>query len=137
VRVYTERMKILVILYVLLFLSPAAVAQGFEPEGEILPAPLCSNLINRSKVTIHGSIETAKQELSDGTEARHVSNFKLAPEEETKICVSGPFYEGRRVGLTIRTLFPLFTCNTKLGQDIYLDATSLTGEGWEYSATCR
>lgn len=130
-------MKFLSLPLALLLLSMPAHAFGPEPEGEVTAQAICSNLINRSSVTIQGSFETAKQTLADGTRASHVSNFKLSPNEEKKICAAGPFYEGRRINLTIRTLFPLFSCKTRIDQDIFLDMKEIAYGQKEYSATCR
>ena len=114
----------------------AASAIGAGQEGEITKQPICSKVTNRSTVNIQGTIALAPQTLPDGTPQQFSDNFKLAPNEQKDVCASGPFYEGRRIELTIRTLIPLFSCKTALGREIFLDM----GEGDDgtkrYSATC-
>jgi hypothetical protein len=108
-----------------------------SPEGEVTRQPICSKLTNRSTVTIQGTIALAPQTLTNGESHQFSNNFKLSPGERQDVCASGPFYEGRRIELTIRTLFPLFSCKTALGQEIFLDMKQRDDGIKEYSATCR
>lgn len=79
----------------------------------------------------------APQTLKDGSLQQFSDTFKLKPKESTQICASGPFYEGRRIDLTIRTLIPLFNCKAALGEEIFLDMKQNDDMTKTYSATCR
>ncbi len=122
-------MRSLILVSSLVFLSavPADAAAPQRPSvtggaaGEITSAPVCADLINRSTVTIQGTLSLMPQTLPDGTLQHYSDNFKLSPNEKKEVCATGPFYEGRRLELTIRTLMPLFSCKTSLERDIYLD----------------
>ena len=105
-------------------------------EGEILDTPICSKLINRSDQAIMGTLLTAAQTLESGDSVRHRDNFKLAAGAEKDFCVAGPFYEGRRVEIILRTVIPLFTCRTKLDSPIYLDVMEDENGIRKLSATC-
>lgn len=116
--------------------APPTRAQVQDP-FQHLDGPGCSELINRSNVTIHGKIRTARAKTKDGTEVRHEANFKIPPLEKWRACTEGPFYEGGRVELQIVTLLPVFKCYTRLGTPIYLTATpKRDGNGYDWSATC-
>lgn len=126
----------LLIAALVLFAAAPAQAQVQDP-FQHLDGPGCSDLINRSNVTIYGKIRTARAKTKDGTEVRHEANFKIAPLEKWRACSDGPFYEGGRVELSIVTLLPVFKCYTRLGTPIYLTATpKIEGEGYNWSATC-
>lgn len=123
-------------------IGPAAFAQlprpmSEEPEGEVLREPICSALINRSDQTILGTLSTAPQEAASGDKIAHRDNFRLASGEKKEFCVSGPFYEGRRIKLVIRTLMPLFECKTRVEEPVYLDAEEGDNGMKKLSATCR
>ena len=105
-------------------------------EGEILDTPICSKLINRSDQAIMGTLLTAAQTLESGDSVRHRDNFKLEAGAEKDFCVAGPFYEGRRVEIILRTVIPLFTCRTKLDSPIYLDVMEDENGIRKLSATC-
>jgi len=105
-------------------------------DGEITPYPICSHLINRSTVTMYGSLETMPQDI-DGKSVHQDSNFKLAPGEKREFCASGPFYAGQKLELTIRTLIPMFSCKTGIAKDIYLDMQEDDDGTKTYSATCQ
>jgi hypothetical protein len=130
-------MRYFLILIALLFSAPA-FAQNAVPgqHGEITKQPICSKLTNRSTVNIQGSISLATQILPNGDPQQFSDNFKLAPKEQREVCASGPFYEGRRIELTIRTLIPLFSCKTALGKEIFLDMGEDADGTKRYSATC-
>lgn len=119
--------------------SPSArfTAGAQMPDGEVTRQPICSKLTNRSSVTIQGTITLAPQRLENGDVHQFSDNFKLSPGQRQDLCASGPFYEGRRIDLTIRTLFPLFSCKAALGQEIFLDMEEGPGGTKKYSATCR
>lgn len=120
-------------------LSHKAVAQATlqeGKEGEILQAPKCSKLVNRSDQTIMGTLSTAGQTIASGDMVRHRNNFTLQAGQELEFCVAGPFFEGRRVEIILRTIIPLFDCKTKLDSPVYLDATPDENGFKKLSATC-
>lgn len=133
---YTDSMKRLFFILALCIATPVAAQVGPGEQGEITKAPICSKIINRSSVNIQGTIALAPQTLPDGSPQQFSDNFKISPGEFREVCASGPFYEGRRIDLTIRTLIPLFNCKTMLGQEIFLDMEEKDGIK-RYSATCR
>ncbi len=51
---------------------------------------------------------------------RHEANFNLQDGENVEICSTGPFFDGYKVELTIRTIMPLFSCMTRLSGEIVL-----------------
>lgn len=105
-------------------------------EGEVVANPICGMLTNRSDQTIMGTISTASQKIATGDDVKHRSNFRLSAGEKKEFCTTGPFYEGRRLELVLRTIIPLFSCKTKLGQEIFLDVQSQEGGFRKLSATC-
>lgn len=127
---------------VLAFLCCLVAAPAFaqvpsrQPAGEITTKPMCGKLVNRSAQTIMGTIATKSQRLPSGDMAAHQENFKLLSGEERELCTTGPFFEGRRLELTLRTLIPLFSCYTKIDRTVYLDAKPDDTGFKKLSATC-
>jgi hypothetical protein len=121
--------------------SPAAAQMKLPPaggtgkEGEILKKPICSWLTNRSEQTIMGFMATASQKVASGDVVKHRENFRLDAGQRKQFCAAGPFYEGQRLELTIRTIIPLFSCKTKIDREIFLDAKPEPGFT-KLSATC-
>lgn len=131
-------MMIRAALMLLVLSATSAFAQvpSRQTAGEIVSKPICTYLVNRSDQTIMGSIATKSQTLADGTVAAHTDNFKLAAGDRRQFCAAGPFFEGQRLELTLRTLIPLFSCYTKIDREIYLDAKPGPGGFKKLSATC-
>lgn len=125
-------------LIVLMISAVPAFAQvpSRQVAGEITSQPICTYLVNRSDQTIMGSISTKAQKLDDGSMAAHTENFKLVAGDRRQFCAAGPFFEGRRLELTLRTLIPLFSCYTKIDREIFLDAKPGPGGFKKLSATC-
>ena len=128
------------IFLVCLFSFPALAQIAMPPlggkEGEITSQPICTYLTNRSDQTILGTISTAAQTLPSGDSVRHRDNFRLAAGERKQICTTGPFYEGRRLEIVLKTLLPLFDCKTRIDREIFLDATLQESGFKKLSATC-
>lgn len=109
-------------------LSGAAAAQNAGPnEGlDIVSDPICFKVVNEADYTILGNFATSEFTRPDGVVSRHRSNFRLGaagtkekdgtPADSAEFCSYGPFYEGRKLELVLRTLFPVFTCKTKIDQ---------------------
>lgn len=138
-------MKLLILLSFLLFVSAQTVDAQDAPfaladqgkDGEVLETPLCGKLINRSDQTIMGFLATMSQRIESGDMVKHRDNFTLQSGQEREFCAAGPFYEGRRLELVLRTIIPLFSCKTQIDQDIYLDAVADPSGFKKLSATCR
>lgn len=128
--------RFLVLLSFLIAIPAYAQIPSRQPAGEITTQPMCGKLVNRSAQTIMGTIATKSQKLSSGDMVAHQENFKLLSGEERELCTTGPFFEGRRLELTLRTLIPLFSCYTKIDRTIYLDAKPDETGFKKLSATC-
>lgn len=114
-------------IYPLLLAITLLVPVGVQA-GEVTPFNECATLRNMSGQTIMGVVRTAQFKSTTGSVQRHEGTFRLEPEETAQVCSQGPFYDGYRVELVIRTIIPLFTCKTRLSGDIYLRKTE-TKEG--------
>lgn len=132
-------MKTALFLLILLCSMPALAQRPLisaGKEGEILSRPICSWLTNRSDQTIIGTLATASQTIASGDVVKHRDNFRLEAGERRQFCAAGPFYEGQRLELTLRTLIPLFQCKTKIDREIFLDAKEDENGFKKLSATC-
>lgn len=128
-----------------LFLLPFSAA-AFEMD--IVKDPICFVVKNESDVSVTGSIVTDYYMSPDGTKARHRSNFRMGkagskdeqgyPDDMAEFCTYGPFYPDRKLEFVIRTLFPVFSCITKIDQGpIIIHATRKADDsGYDYSAQC-
>lgn len=125
------------ILLFLFFTALPGAASAQTRSDQFIDVPVCSELTNKSGFAIYGSVETDKVKMPDGDTAYYKSNIRLQANETTQICSNGPFFEGQKLILTLRSLFPLFECKTKLGQPIAINATpKKDGNGYDWSATC-
>lgn len=126
-----------ILLLILIIFPVPAFAQLYpQKDGEITTSPICAMLTNRSNQTIMGTLMTMPQTLASGDSVRHQENFRLEAGGKKQFCTTGPFFEGQRIELVIRTLMPLFTCKTKIDRDIYLDATPQDDGFIKLTATC-
>lgn len=105
-----------------------AVVIGFPvavSAQDIVQDPICFVVKNEAPYSIYGSFMTDFYPHPDGTKARHRSNFKLeaagSVDEETgypsdagEFCSYGPFFPGRKLEMTLRTLVPIFSCQTRI-----------------------
>ncbi|MCB1558575.1 MAG: hypothetical protein KDJ50_06600 [Alphaproteobacteria bacterium] len=105
--------------------------------GDVTPFDECANLRNMSNQTIMGVVRTAPFKSTVGEVERHEGSFRLEPDEIATICSQGPFYDGYRVELIIRTIIPLFTCKTRLSGDIYLRKTETEDGITKLYADCK
>lgn len=118
--------KGLIFLAALLLLPAPGTAQELSLDGEILAEPLCFMVRNTADHMIFGTIGTNYYIAPDGTQARHRSNFRLEkagaidregyPADAAEFCSYGPFFEDRKLEFTLRTLFPVFSCYTRIDQ---------------------
>lgn len=123
-----------------------AFAQTAQPD--IVSEPICFAVRNAADFTMYGNFGTDYYTTPDGAQARHRSNFQLKaagekdedgfPADRAEFCSYGPFFEGRKLELTMRTLFPVFSCKTRLdGGEIVLHAErNADDDGYEYYADC-
>lgn len=105
---------------------------------EIVKDPICFAVRNEAPYKIYGSFITELYTKEDGSRARHRSNFRLEekgalddkgqPGDVAEFCSYGPFFEGRKLEMTLRTLLPIFTCRTKIDSGvIVIHGERLTG----------
>lgn len=92
---------------------------------EITPQPICFTVRNEAPYRVYGEISTNYVTSPDGTKVRHTGTFRLEkpdthhkikghPLDVSEFCSSGPFYPGRQLELTLRTLLPTFSCKTNI-----------------------
>lgn len=123
--------KILIAAISWVMLTPPSLA------GDVSPFQECATLRNMSDQTIIGVVRTAPFKTINGAVQRHEGSFRLETDEAVKICSTGPFYDGYKVELTLKTIMPLFTCKTRLSGDIMLRKTT-TKEGFtKLYADCK
>ncbi len=111
------------------YLSIALLMALFMPcyahAAEITADPICFNIINDSDQTIYGSVVTDYVTREDGQKIHYDGTFRLAPKETTdpetgyrkdfsEFCSRGPFFPGRQLQITLRTLIPVFSCKTSV-----------------------
>jgi hypothetical protein len=123
----------LVALFFLVMIGPSSA----QDRGEITTKPICGTIVNKAGQSVMLTIDTKAQRIESGDMVRHSENFKLLDEEEREICARGPFYEGQRLELTIRSLVPLFTCQTKIDKPVIIQSTLLPSGAKKLSATCH
>lgn len=105
--------------------------------NEVTPFQECATLRNMTDQTIMGVVRTAPFKVKGGMMQRHEAPFRLEESETAEICSTGPFYDGYKVELIIRTIIPLYSCQTRLSGDIMLRKTE-TGEGYtKLYADCK
>lgn len=118
------------------FLITGLVEPAWAQDGQFSSAPVCSDILNKTGFTVYGNVETDKA-VVNGKTIYHKSNFRLSKDENTRICASGPFFEGNKLRLVLRSLLPVFECKTKLGKPITLTATPReSGLGYDWKASC-
>lgn len=123
---YNEYMRwvILSVLALTIFSQPVAAQ---NENLDIVAEPICFALVNEADYKVFGNISTDYFVRPDGIKARHRSNFRLGAmgdiDEETgqplnreEFCSYGPFLPDRQLELTLRTLFPVFSCKTRIDQ---------------------
>lgn len=123
--------RILLLVFVWVFLTDAVLAQTNQPRR-------CLRLVNETSETVYGLITTAPQD--ENTPPQRM-NIKLTPEGDHKVlrvCSAGPFYEGGRLRLVLRTIVPVFECKTVAAGDVVVERVpDETGAGTKLSARCR
>ena len=95
----------------------AGLSSAQTKDEYLLDEPVCFTITNKERQMVYGHVETAPH---PATGNRHRSTFKLDYNQSAQACTVGPFYQGRRVSFTIKTLFPLFQCKTSVYQPIII-----------------
>ena len=125
-----------------------AVAQDRPGQPDIVKDPICFMVRNSADFTMYGNFGTDFYTNPSGGQARHRSNFRLEaagsideqgyPADRAEFCSYGPFFPGRKLELQIRTLFPVFSCMTRIDQgEIVLRADRKSDDsGYDYYADC-
>lgn len=139
----------LLILALMILIIPPARAQdgqlGFpyaaEPQkpsvfGPLSDKPICFKIHNKAPYGVAGTLETASIMRADGIKTKHRSNFRLDKGERVEFCTTGPFYDGTRLNLVLRTLIPIFECKTAIDRDIYIYGRRLDEGGTKTWAQC-
>ncbi len=96
----------------------------------------CFRLVNQTQGTVHGQVATAP----DGDIAPQRMNFTLTPDGDTvalKVCSEGPFFEGDRLRLVLRTLMPVFECKTIAQGDVIVERLPTEDGRTKLFARCR
>lgn len=117
--------------------SPGTSSGPTGKAGEITKTPQCFNVINKAPYTVLGTVLSDVYHTPDGTAARHRSNFNLKTGEQTQFCATGPYYEGGKLELVIRTLVPVFSCKTRVDADIVINGRKKPEGGTDTWAVCR
>lgn len=99
--------------------------------------PDCFRIVNRAPYTVIGTVNGNYDTLPSGQKVRRNRNFRLAPNETAEMCTTGPYYEGDRVELVIRTLVPLFSCFTLPAGEIPIYGERRPEGGTRTWAECR
>lgn len=111
----------------IVFLALWPLAAQAQNEGlDIIDEPICFVLRSEAPYSTMGSFVTAEYTNEDGIVARHRSNFRFGeagskddegyPDDRAEFCSYGPFMPDRQLELTLRTLFPIFSCKTRVDQ---------------------
>lgn len=131
--------RILVFLLSVLSFGAESSAQEL-PEGfilgEVLQEAQCFNLVNEAPYGVYGSIITNAYITEGGVKAHHRSNFTLKEGAQREFCTFGPFFEGRKVELTLRTLVPVFSCQTAITSDVVIKGKRKPEGGADTWAEC-
>ena len=111
-------------LLILAFWPQTASAQN--ENLDIIDEPICFVLRSEAPYTTAGNLITAEYTRPDGIVTRHRSNFRFKaageldeegyPADRAEFCSYGPFMPDRQLELTLRTLFPIFSCKTRIDQ---------------------
>ena len=116
---------------------PGAAVPLSGRAGEVSPVEQCFNVINNAPYGVMGSVMSDVYRTPEGDPARHRSNFNLKPGEQTRFCANGPYYEGGKLELVIRTLVPVFSCKTRIDGDIVISGRKKPDGGTDTWAVCR
>ena len=122
-------------LIVLIFLTLVASAPSVQAQL-LSPYPYCFTITNKANWTVYGDVESKPYTSPNGTLTHHRSNFRLESGDKTRVCTSGPFYDGYRMRFVLRTLIPIFECYTLANRDVTITGRQISPTESETKATC-
>lgn len=96
----------------------------------------CFTVRNLAEYSVIGDVSTDYEDMPSGR-LRHRSNFRLAPKQKSEFCTRGPFYDGEKVELTIRTLVPIFDCRTRIHKEILILGRKKMDGSYDTRAVCH
>lgn len=107
--------------------AQAQTPAEFNANLDVTEEPICFTLINEAPYSAQGRVTTAEYMRADGIVTRHRSNFKLDaagtinpesgfPTDRAEFCSYGPFMAHRSLEVDLRTLFPVFACQSRVDQ---------------------
>lgn len=97
----------------------------------------CFRVRNIAEYTVLGDVSTDFEDMPDGARIRHKSAFRLAPSKSREFCSRGPFFEGGKVELTLKTLVPIFSCKTKIDKEIIIIGRKKIDGDYDTRALCH
>ncbi len=131
----------------LIFIPQLAAAQN--ENLDIVAEPICFSIKNEASYKVYGNFLTDYFTRPDGIKSRHRSNFILGkagaidaktgnPADKETFCSYGPFLPNRQLTMTLRTLFPVFECKTRIdhGEIVIKGARKADDSGVETWAEC-
>lgn len=134
------------------FVLASVVFLGFSgvviaKEMDLVSEPVCFKVRNTAAYTVMGSFVTDYYPDPSGVQARHRSDFRLGAQgkkdrkgnyiDRAEFCTYGPFLPGRKLELVLRTIFPIFSCNTRIDQgEILIQGTAKPEGGYKTEARC-
>ncbi len=125
------KLGLFLIAFLMMLSAPAQAA------GELIsPRPHCATIINTTDSMLYGVMRTDFGTLPSGEKKRHESTFRLNAGEKREACATGPFYPGYKVELAIKTMFPVFTCKTRLKGTIEIKSERSKDGLNRFYATC-
>lgn len=104
-------------------LVPPPMLEPANPDGS-----RCFFISNKAPYSVTGSLVTNYYETASGIPARAHNNFRLKSGEKQDFCTYGPFYEGARLELVLRTLMPIFSCYTVAQGEIIIMGETVNGK---------
>lgn len=122
-------------------------APNVTPTPDITKDPVCFTVRNEAAYKVYGTFGTDYYTTPDGTKARHRANFRLepagsvnaekgTPTDRADFCSYGPFFKGHTLELTLRTLVPIFSCQTRIDQGEIVIKGERTDDGTKTWAEC-
>lgn len=123
-------MRILLFLFLLIFSGSVQAQELYAP------TPQCAQIKNETKDDALVEIRTDYYLHENGAKDYYETILRLKPDESREVCAKGPFYPDYKVNLTIKSLFPLFDCRTKLTGEIPIRERKAAGGGRDFYAVC-
>ena len=118
--------------------DPFLVSEEVNEEalGPVIENPICFNVLNKAPYSVFGTIQTAEYVRSDGIKTRHRSNFRIETNHMTEFCSRGPFFEGQKLEIILKSLVPIFSCKTKITGDLIVQGETKPEGGTKTWVDC-